>query len=283
MAALLNISPAQIAPGLDEFMFDYTCSPEKLVSYLFDVEKLSGNLKVDAKKHQIEFLTSNIKVSHVANSIGYLMKDVFEDEISNYFRFHKETHEPQLLFENDYCYGVINEYGESETVHICWDPYRLYLLEKEKVTDRIYLLSSGNEINSSFLYKKVKDHKIIIHTDECKPEETLSFLSYYSINSGSGKSLQFIQTRRDMIVNFKEWNPVKLMNILSFVNKKYTEKLKLKYNKEPEGKFVIYDSFFSGSGSYIKFHVNPVYCTCLLEVLLTEMHLENRITLNFYE
>jgi len=262
LATTLNVTPVET----EEVSFEYTCEKEKMISYLFDIDNSEN------KKNE------NLEICHVADQAGYFLRDITSKKnIRNFFRFNFKTKEYQLLFPNDICFASAHIHKDKQvlSVHLCWNPFAFYLLEKSNIHDPLYLLPSANLLLCAFLIKETRDKKLIIHVDN-NINETFSFLSFYL--QSHDKNIQFECNETACILCFRGWKPVTIINLLSRARRKINEQIKNKYGSY-EKDINVFSIYSIDNNTYVSFPNNTLYGSVLLDVIFPELNLDFELIL----
>lgn len=220
--SFIDIAPIQLAlllsyefkdgNELEEFSFPLSCERERLIAYLFDVEE-----------HEM-----SLKIKHVSELQGYLMFDLIKaDKVRNLFQFDIAKKESCLLFDNPICVASIRENTRSNIIHLCWDPYVFYSIEKGGERNApAYLFASASPILLGYALQKVEQYFVPEVSDPCigihvgnKVYEALAFTSYYVRHIQTDYHVIPYRSNGLIYLELLNWNPIILSKFVSSLNK----------------------------------------------------------------
>lgn len=247
---------------LEEFKFQWPCSKENLIAYLFDIETANGQcLK-----------------RHVSTFKGYFLYDVLSPfKIKNLYQFNPENREFQLLFDNDFCCTSINKDVHSEHMVVTWNPYIFHMLEIGHETNYTFLLPATNLILFSYVYeilKGLEEQRLHLYLDG-NVIEALLFVALYIEAREKGRKIKLERNNKYVTVHFLEWNPIEIMNFISNVQKKCNEQLFKIYNTVDEESVKVFQLYSIDEKKYVIFPNSSIFVSTFLKMLIKELNIED--------
>lgn len=207
---------------LKEFSFDYVCSKEDLIAYLFDITEGKTEIR---------------KVRKVSNNQGYFLFELKKaPKIRNFYQFNPENKDYQLVFDNNICCAAMHEDITSDIVNVCWNPVVFSILEGQtEQKNTSYLLPSSNPILCAHVCKKAQERNARINLYIGKNSmKALLFFSYYIAFKGIAKSFSIFSDSKQVTVEMEHWNPVTVVKFMSKMQNTINEKLKKQFGEEDE-------------------------------------------------
>lgn len=247
LAILINYRDEDLE--IEEFTFDFVCSRDELITYLYDV-----------KKGKVE----NLKIRNVSNNNCYLLHEVKSPhKVRNIYQFDAENESYQLLFDNEICYTSFLDNIECNIINICWNPIIFSLLEKQiQEMKPSFLLASSNPMLCAYIYgiaqQRSAEINLCINNDYA---EALIFLSGYLKNKKIDKSFSYFSDNKIVTISVDNWNPITLVKFISKAQKRCNEK----YGEE---EFFIYHLETICGQSFITFpHLGIALKSFFIEIL----------------
>lgn len=246
---------------LEEFFFEYTCSREKLITYLFDVSNIGEDKKIRCISNNMGYLLYELKTSHKVRNLYQL----------------NSNGECQLLFENEVCYASIFEEVSNNSVNICWNPAVFSLIEEEKNNATpSYLLASSNPILCAGIIKKIEEKSASINLCVNKNSmEALLFLAYYTDYRNVQKGISVSCNNKMVTVLMRNWQPISLVRFVSKIQKKCKEDFLKVYKEIQEHEVIFYHIESTAGLSFITFSMNSIVIDTFLKHIIVELHLDN--------
>jgi hypothetical protein len=258
LAVYLDVSFEKIDFESDDFIFEQTCSKNEIIKYLFDIEE-----RIDERV-----------VCRVADNEGVLLHDISNSSvIRNLFTYNSISKEVKLRFNNDICIASCNEELDGcESVIVCFNPYLYCTLKISKSEKTIFLLPAANTNLCTYICKFLerKKEKVEIYVYDADIKEALIFFSFYS---------SFFKMKDNYHVTFGkkvelllDWNPVRVMNMVSKAQKECNIQSKSLYKcEDDEKKLSIYQCQSVNDNTLIYFKYNRCAVFCLLQAIIKEM------------
>lgn len=254
LAVLIQRNANDIEEEIEEFEFEYICSKDDLIKYLFGVTENKDG-----------------KVSR-ANKEGYLLYEVnLQHKVRNIYEFDSEK-KYQLLFSNDVCYANKFENLHTGEINVCWNPLVFSFLEKDLRKNPSYLLASSNPIVCAYINKITETQKINMYVDE-NCIESLRFLSYYTIYKKLKKQFSIFEDDRNITISVIGWHPVTLVKFISKIQNLCNKMLKEYYNEE--GESVFYQLKAVESTSFVVFPNNKTIIEVFLTNIISEINCDD--------
>lgn len=266
-----DLTPFQLAAAiqsikfenaLDEFKFEWYCSKDNLIAYLFDIEIVNGQcLK-----------------RHVSTFRGYFLYDVLSPfKIKNLYQFNPVNKEFQLLFDNDLCCTSMNKETYSEQMFITWNPYIFHMLETGKEQNITFLLPATNQILFAYVFQIIKKQEVKrlhLYLDG-NVIEALLFVSYYIEARDKGHKIKLARNNKYITVHFLEWNPIDIMNFISKVQRKCNEQLLKIYNAIDEESVKAFQLYSIDGLKYVIFQNSSLFVSTFFKLLIMELNVED--------
>lgn len=261
LAILLDWKRQSDAEDQPEFAFEYTCSREQLLTYLFDIESsLPGSIR---------------KKRRVSGYEGYFLFGIKNPQkIVNFFQYDGSGHD-NLVFYDTLGFTTLGD--ENDTVHITWSPFQFSLLE-EGIENQAYLLASSNLMLLTFIFPKVSGKRIVLHS-QSNPLESLLFLAYFTSFSGNEKSIQIHESREEIIVSLDRWNPITVVRFVSRMNKSANAEWKEILSGSDSDDFTTFRLQSVGGVSFVMFPNLPTAINIFLDALILEIGLGEKFSL----
>lgn len=259
--AILLSRKVQANSELPEISFDYSCSREQLLTYLFDIDATESNtLK---------------KTRRASGNEGYLLSGISNpSKIVNFFQYDASGKE-SLVFNNISGYAECG--SDTDTVHVTWSPFQFSLLE-EGISNHSYLLSSSSPLLLSFIFPKVKDKKILLYSGR-NPLEALFFLSHYTLSSGSGKMFRVQSSGEEVMLSLEGWNPITVVRFVSRMNKSANSVWMEEYALASSSDFTAFRLQSAGGMSFVLFSGLESLINVFLSSYIPEVGLESVFSL----
>lgn len=247
---------------LDEFNFQYSCSKNDLIKYLFDV--------IDKK-------TDSLNVRQVSNNSGYFLYELKPlHKIKNIYQFNSDTLQYKLVFDNNICYTASFENLLSDFINVCWNPIIFNQLENKKENIPTYLLPSSNIILNDFIYSKIqeKSAKIKMYIGN-NYMNALQFFSYF-INQKDEieKKISVSFDNNNVTILMSNWQPVTLVRFTSKIQKIFNKTVRKIYEEEDEMDILFYQLEYVGDHNYILFPYNELGIEIFLKNIMDELAIE---------
>lgn len=248
---------------MKEFSFEYVCSKEALVSYLFDISS-------DQKD-----MMKTRRVSNRKCYLLYALKPVGSCKVRNLFQFDPETKDYQLVFNNDVCCASAFEDEKTDIVNVCWSPVVFSMLEGQtEHKNTTYLLASSNPILCFHVCKKAMDKAAIINLCVEKGKlEALVFLSLYLEYKGTKRGLSIFFESKKITVQMKNWNPVKVVNCIASAEKICGEELKKNYGEDYTAMSIFQLESVDGL-NFVSFQNSPLAINAFFKVIFKSLKLD---------
>lgn len=247
---------------IEEFFFEYTCSRDNLITYLFDV---SANVGEDKK------------IRCISNNMGYFLYELkASHKVRNLYQFN-DNGECQLLFENEVCYASIFEEVPNKSVNICWNPVVFSLLEEQKDNAiPSYLLASSNPILCAGIMKKIEEKTASINLCINKNSmEALLFLAYYTDYRKLQKGISISYNNKVVTVLMRNWLPIPLVKFVSKIQKKCKEDFLKVYEETQEREIIFYQLESAAGLSFITFFRDNIIIDTFLRYVILELNLDD--------
>jgi hypothetical protein len=260
LAVRLNIPIKEVVIS-DEFDF-VVCEKSNLIKYLFDIEELVGDSVI----------------CRVSDQEGIILHDLSNTQKSrNIFMFDPITKKFKMRFNNESCIASFNEDKENADIAVCWNPL-LYNTLKISLNDEytVYLLPASSLPLSGYVFKKFdkkKLNKIVLYINYEDVTNVFLFISHYCQFFGHPDMFYFTSGKITHSLLLKQWNPIRVMNMLSKAQKKCNDQLKALYNSFDEKNLSIYQCESFKEDTLVYFSNNNHFTYYLLQTLIKEVEL----------